>query len=269
MARKKIPQDASINTDNKTTPLTELTKKRTMHTMEDLLKRHTFVPPKKGTEMDAKIISLSKKHVLFDVGWKSYAVLGELETKELVTYLPYLVAGDSIPVKIVVEETKEGYPVVSMRKFFEKGKWDILEKKQKKEEEIEVICGDYGKGGIFIDFMGIRGVIPRIQLTGEYSDKPEKLYGQKVKVKVLEVDKDKNRLVVSQKAVALGISYKDLKEKFDAIEVGKNYSAKVIGFSDFGVFCEINKIEGLIHISEISWEKVTNPKKYLKVGEDV
>src|SRR3989344_2477670 len=267
MARKKIPQDASINTDNKTTPLTELTKKRTMHTMEDLLKRHTFVPPKKGTEMDAKIISLSKKHVLFDVGWKSYAVLGELETKELVTYLPYLVAGDSIPVKIVVEETKEGYPVVSMRKFFEKGKWDILEKKQKKEEEIEVICGDYGKGGIFIDFMGIRGVIPKIQLTESFINDPNKLYGQKIKVKLLEVDKAKNRLVVSQKAAALGISYKQLKKDFDTIKPGEKYQAKVIGFSDFGVFCEVNGIEGLIHISEISWSKVSDPKKHLKVGD--
>lgn len=269
MPRKKTPHDASINTDNTIPPLKEPTKKRIVYTMEDLLKSHLFVPPKKGTEMDATIISLSKKHVLFDVGWKSYAVLGELETKELATYLPYLTAGDSIPVKIVVEETKEGYPVVSMRKFFEKGKWDILEKKQKKEEEIEVICGDYGKGGIFIDFMGIRGVIPRIQLTGEYSDHPEKLYGQKVKVKVLEVDKDKNRLVVSQKAVALGISYKDLKRDFDAIIVGGQYKTKVIGFSDFGVFCEVNNIEGLIHISEISWTKVSDPTKHLHVGDMV
>jgi ribosomal protein S1 len=206
---------------------------------------------------------------MFDIGWKSYAVLGNLEAQEIGSYLPYMKTGDKVPVRIVVEESKDGYPVVSMRAFFDKGKWSILEEKQKNEEEIEVVCGEYGKGGVFISFMGIRGVIPKIQLTEDLLKDPEKLIGQKIKVKVLEVDKAKNRLVVSQKAAALGISYKELKGDFDEIEVGKTYKAKVIGFSEFGAFCEVHKIEGLIHISEISWQKVSDPKKYLKVGDEV
>ena len=237
--------------------------------MADLLKQQPFSPPKKGEIVNAKIINLSKKGITFDIGWKSYAVLGNIESQELTSYLPYLKEGDSVAVKIVVEEAKDGYPVVSMRSFFNKGKWDILEEKFKKEEEIEVICGEYGKGGVYIEFMGIRGVIPKIQLTEDLIKDPGKLEGQKVKVKVLEVDRDKNRLVVSQKAAALGISYKELQKEFDVIEVGKKYKAKIIGFSDFGVFCEVEKIEGLIHISEISWQKVTNPKKHLKVGQEI
>ena len=238
-------------------------------TMDDLLKQQPFNPPKKGAQIDAKIVNLSKKGILFDIGWKSYAVLGNLESQELSSYLPYLKEGDSVPVKVVVEEAKEGYPVVSMKAFFNKGKWNILEEKYKNEEEIDVICGEYGKGGIYIEFMGIRGVIPKIQLTEEFIREPGKLEGSKVRVKVLEVDREKNRLVVSQKASALGISYKDLQADFEKIIVGKQYTAKIIGFSDFGVFCEVNKIEGLIHISEISWQKVTNPKKHLKVGDEV
>jgi len=247
---------------------TEITEVSSIKSMEELLKKQSLKPPKKGEEIEAKIISLSKKHLLFDIGWKSYAVLGELETKELSTYFPHLKVGDKIKVKTVVEESREGFPVVSMKKFFEKGKWAILEKKQKDEEEIEVIAGEYGKGGVFIDFMGIRGVVPKIQLTEEFINNPEKIKGQKIKVKVLEVDQKKNRLVVSQKAVVLGVSYKKIKEKFDQIKVGEKCKAKVIGFSDFGVFCEVDKIiEGLIHISEISWEKVTDPTKYVKVGD--
>jgi len=237
-------------------------------TMEDLLKKRSFQPPKKGEEIEAKIVSAGKRHLLFDVGWKSYATLGELETKELTTYLPYLKVGDKIKVKIIVEESREGMPVVSLKKFFEKGKWEILEKKQENEGEIEVLAGDYGKGGVFVDFMGIRGVIPKIQLQEEYINHPEKLKGQKIKVKVLEVDQKKNRLVVSQKAAALGISYKKVKEKFDQIKVGDRCKAKVIGFSEFGIFCQVDKIiEGLIHISEISWEKVTDPTQYVKIGD--
>ncbi|MCX7955824.1 MAG: S1 RNA-binding domain-containing protein [Patescibacteria group bacterium] len=235
--------------------------------MDDLLKKYQPKIIKKGSEIEAKIVSLSKKGIVFDIGAKAYAQLGELEIKEVSTYLPYLKPGDKIQVKVISEESKNGYPVVSLRKFFEKGKWEILKEKKDKEEEIEVVCGEYGKGGIFVDFMGIRGVIPKIQLTEPFISNPEKLNGQKIKVKILEVNKEKNRLVVSQKASALKISQKELKERFDAIKEGKVYKAKVLGASEFGVFCEVEGVEGLVHISEISWEKVSNASAYVKPGE--
>lgn len=244
-------------------------KTTTTNPMELLLKDSQVSKIKKNQELDAKIISLSRNNVLFDIGAKAYAVLGNRELKEISTYLPYLKVGDTTRVKIISEESKEGFPVVSMRKFFEKGKWDILKQKKEKEEEIEVLCGEYGKGGVFVDFMGIRGVIPKIQLTEEYLNQPQKLENQKIKVKILEVDQEKNRLVVSQKAAVLKISQKELLKKFDEIEVGKKYQAKVLGTSDFGVFCEVEGIEGLIHISEISWEKVSNVSSYLKPGETI
>ena len=242
-------------------------KKSNHQSMEDLLKEKPLKPPKKGEEIEGTIISLSKKHLFLDIGWRAYAILGQLEVKELANYLNYLKVGDKVKVRVVVEESKDGFPVVSMRKFFDQGKWEILKEKQKNEEEIEVVAGEEGKGGVFVDFMGIRGVIPKIQLSPEYINSPEKLKGKKIKVKVLEVDRKKNRLVVSQKAAALGFSYKQLKEEFDKIEIGKKYQARVIGFSEFGIFCEVGKIEGLVHISEISWEKVTDPTKYVKEGE--
>lgn len=224
---------------------------------------------KKGQEINAKIVTLSKKTVTFDVGGKAHAVLGELEIKEISTYLPYLRIGDVVSARIISEESKNGFPVVSLRKFFEKGKWEILIQKKDKEDEIDVVCGEYGKGGVFVDFMGIRGVIPKIQLIEPYITNPEKLMGQKIKVKILEVDKEKNRLVVSQKASALKISQKDLKKKFDEIKEGKTYKAKVLGVSEFGVFCEVEGVEGLIHISEISWEKVSNASSYVRAGEEI
>src|SRR3989344_8554405 len=189
----------------------------TAQSMDQLLSKVTLQPPKKGLETEATIIFISKKGVLFDLGWKSYAVLGELEVQDLTPSATHLHVGDSVKVRVVVEESKEGYPVVSMKRFFDKGRWDILEEKFKKEEEIEVVCGDYGKGGVFIDFMGIRGVIPKIQLTEPFTNSPEKLRSQKIHVKVLEVDQSKNRLVVSQKASVLKISQKELKKRFEKI----------------------------------------------------
>src|SRR3989338_8312610 len=241
--------------------------KKSTHPMDVLLKTNS--PPKisKSQELAATIISLSKKGVLFDIGAKAHAVLGDLEVKEISTYLPYLKAGNKIKVRVIAEESKDGYPVVSMKKFFQKGKWEILKEKKEREEEIEVICGEYGRGGVFVDFMGIRGVVPKIQLTEQYINQPEKLARQKIKVRILEVDEEKNRLVVSQKAAVLGISQKELKEKFDKIKEGKKYKAKVLGVSEFGVFCEVEEVEGLIHISEISWEKVVNASEHVKVGD--
>ena len=243
--------------------------KSAVNPMEALLAADQLHAVKKGQELDAKIVSLSKRAVLFDVGAKAYAVLGDKEIKEISTYLPYLKVSDTVTVRIISEESKEGFPVVSMSRFFEKGKWDILKDKKEKEEEIEVVCGEYGKGGVFIDFMGIRGVIPKIQLTTDFLDAPGKLDGQKIKVKVLEVDQAKNRLVVSQKAAALNISQKELRDRFDQIKVGEQYEAKVLGISEFGIFCEVNGVEGLVHISEISWEKVSDASSYVRPGETI
>ena len=129
--------------------------KKAIHPMDALLRLKS--PPKisKGQDLEAEIISLSKKGVVFDVGAKAYAVLGDLEVKEISTYLPYLRTGNKIKVRIVAEESRDGYPVVSMRKFFQKGKWEILKEKKEREEEIEVICGEYGRGGGFFYFFCI------------------------------------------------------------------------------------------------------------------
>jgi ribosomal protein S1 len=242
---------------------------KTTHPMDLLLK--TYAPPqiKKGQEIDAKIVTLSKKGITFDIGAKAHAVLGDLEVKEISTYLPYLKEGNIIRVRVVAPEAKDGFPVVSMRTFFQKGKWDILKEKKEKEEEIEVVCQEYGKGGVFVDFMGIRGVIPKIQLTENYINAPEKLQNQKIKVKILEADETKNRLVVSQKASVFKISQKETREKFDKVRVGKKYKAKVLGASEFGIFCEVDGVEGLIHISEISWEKIETASKYARPGETI
>lgn len=238
-----------------------------LNLMDQLLKTTQIESIKKGNEIAATIVSLSRKGVLFDIGAKAYAALGSREVKEVSTYLPYLQVGGKLKVRVISEESKDGYPVVSMQRFFDQGKWDILKQKKDSEEEIDVVCGEYGKGGLFVDFMGIRGVIPKIQLVEKYLDQPEKLNGQKIKVKILEVDREKNRLVVSQKAAVLNISQKEILAKFDKIKIGATHDAKVLGVSEFGIFCEVEGVEGLIHISEISWEKVSSAAQFAKTGD--
>jgi len=243
--------------------------KKTVHPMELLLKTTKPQTLYKGEEMKALITSLTKKNIFFDVGGKAQAVLGQEEVERFSAYFSYLKEGDRVLVRIITPEAKDGYPVVSMKRFFQKGRWEILKEKKEKEEEIEVLCGEYGKGGVFVDFIGIRGVIPKIQLIGDSLAHPEKLVGKKIKVKVLEVDEKKNRLVVSEKASVLNISQKEVRDKFNKIEEGKKYKAKVLGISEFGIFCEVDGVEGLVHISEVSWEKVADPSAYIKPGQTI
>ena len=238
--------------------------------MEELLKSVGKLPRvRKGDIIDAKIIAISKKEMLFDIGWKTNAILIAPETKELPTFMPYLKIGQTLPIRVINVEARAGFPVVSLQNFFEKGKWQILEECFTKEELIKVSVLGSGKGGLFIEVMGIRGVIPKIQLTQEFLQHPDKLYAKKVEVKILEVDRSKNRLVVSQKAAALGITQKELNKTFKKIKEGQTYKARIIGFSDFGIFCEVEGIEGLIHISEISWKKVADPRQHAKEGDQV
>lgn len=239
--------------------------------MDQLLKDTPKSGPslQKNTEIEATIVSISKNSAWFDVGGKALAILGERETKEISTYVPYLTVGEKITARIISPENRDGHPVVSLARFFDTGRWKILSDKKAAEEPIEVVCGDYGKGGVFVDFMGVRGVIPKIQLLPEHMESPEKLSGQKIKVRVLEVDELKNRLVVSQKAVTSSLSSRDLEKRFDAIEVGQSYDAQVLGTSEFGIFCEVNGVEGLVHISEISWEKVADAGLFVKPGQTI
>ena len=238
------------------------------NSMDELLKLAISLPKlRRGDIVQGTIVTISRKEAFFDIGWKTNAILIQPETKELTTFLPYLKPGLKIAVRVVNTEAKAGFPVVSLQSFFEKGKWDILKEKFDKEEAVEVSVIGSGKGGLFIEVMGIRGVIPKIQLTQNYIQNPQQLFNSKIKVKILEVDREKNRLVVSQKAAALGITQSKLTESFDKIKEGDVYDCKVIGFSNFGIFCEVEGVEGLIHISEISWKKVSEPREYAHESE--
>ena len=115
------------------------------------------------------------------MGGKAQAILVELEIKEISTYLPYLNIGDTILVRIISERIKKWLSCGLLKEvFLTKGQVGYSYKeKRDSEEEIDVLCGEYGKGGVFINFMGIRGVIPKIQLTEPFISQPEKMRGQK------------------------------------------------------------------------------------------
>jgi ribosomal protein S1 len=140
----------------------------------------------------------------------------------------------------------------------------------KSESEVDVVIRELSRGGFLVDFMGLRGFIPLSQADGELAKSGERASGRRVKVKILEVDREANRLVFSQ--VAGGVSASQ-KEALAQIEVGKTYKAEVTGVAPFGAFVSVKvgdaSLPGLIHISEIAWEKVENTTDYVKTGQTI
>ncbi|MFH0864266.1 MAG: S1 RNA-binding domain-containing protein [Candidatus Gottesmanbacteria bacterium] len=242
-------------------------------TMEELLQAtgyqlHGF---KRGDTIDGTIISITPSEILIDIGYKSLGVVSEREMGQVGDL--NLKVGDKIPVQIVSPESEAGQLILSIRRAGMDKKWQELKGFKDKNEPIEVMGGDMARGGILVDWQGIRGFLPISQLSTSRAGKPETVIGQKVKVLVLDVDKSTNRLVFSEKKVkGQAGTLADLSK----LKIGQTYDGTVSGIVPFGIFVNIDikddkntNLEGLVHISEIAWEKVTNPNDYFKAGQKV
>lgn len=239
-------------------------------TMDELLTQTGYALKgwRKGDSIKAVISSVSPRHVLLDIGGKSEAVVHEKELPYVSDLLGSLKAGDTLDVHVVNPENDRGQTVVSLRKTAFAKRWEMLSEKMKAAEAIEVSIRELSKGGFLVDYMGLRGFIPLSQVQPELTKLGDRATGRRVTVKVIEIDKDLNRLVFSQ--IAGGISEKQ-NDALKKVEIGGIYKAEVTGIAPFGAFVTVKiddvNLPGLIHISEIAWEKVEDPNHYLKIGQ--
>jgi small subunit ribosomal protein S1 len=188
-----------------------------------------------------------------------------------------LEVGQPVTVSVVDPEMEEGHALLSMRRAAKDRGWDELQRVFDAGEIIEVTAYDANRGGLLVELEGIRGFLPVSQLApGHYprvggADKDEilqklnALTNQPLQVRILDVSRKDNKLIFSEKE-----AIKDaLQARFKELKVGDGVEGVVTGVIDFGAFVNVDGIEGLIHISEIAWERVDNPRNYVKVGETV
>jgi small subunit ribosomal protein S1 len=171
----------------------------------------------------------------------------------------------------------EGYALLSMRRAAKDRGWDELQRIFDAGEIVEVTAYDANRGGLLVELEGIRGFLPVSQLAaGHYprvsgADKDEilqklnALTSKPIRVRILDVSRKDNKLIFSEKEAVKD----DMQARFSELKVGDEVEGIVTGVIDFGAFVNVDGIEGLIHISEISWERVENPRDYVKVGETV
>ncbi|MFQ6002850.1 MAG: S1 RNA-binding domain-containing protein, partial [Candidatus Zixiibacteriota bacterium] len=245
--------------------------KKEPQTMEELFAQIGEVQfgLKRGHVVEGTVVSVSAKEVLIDISKKSFGIVANWELEQVKDYAKTLKVGDKVVAHVVNPENDLCYVVLSLRKSSSERRWKILAEKKETGGDIEVVGFEVAKGGLLVEWQNLRGFIPATQLDSANSSNPAQLIGKRLKVKVLEVDPSINRLVLSQKASALGISPAVLRDKLDKIKADDVLHGVVSGIAPFGLFIDINGLEGLVHISEIAWEKVENIADYHKVKDKV
>ena len=248
-------------------------------TMDELLAQtgYALKGVKKGDVVEGTITHVSPKEITIDTGGKTEGVVIDRELETYKDVLMKLKPGDKVVAQVIVAENDRGQSVLSLRRSIFEKCWTDLANLQKSGQPIEVVFKEPVRGGILVDYSGLRGYIPQSQLDTNLVKQMDKISGRHMQVKVMEVDKATNRLIFSQRAVAEGEVLAKQKEVLDALVIDSSLKATITGVVPFGAFAKVSvtrdgttqDIEGLIHISEIAWEKVDSPGDYLKVGDTV
>jgi len=233
-----------------------------------------LVPFDIGSTVTCKIVSMGSHRVLCDIDGLAYGFVPEKEfsfdTKELKET-------DEVKANIVSMENKDGYVVLSFRRADRDRLWETLDEKRDKGSLIEAKVVNANRGGLMIEVGGISGFLPVSQLSSEHYPRVEggdtsailgklkRLVGENLTVKIIATDKKEEKLIFSEKMAA----NEALGGAEGSFEIGQEVEGTVTGIAHFGIFVNVQSFEGLIHISEVSWDHVDDLNKLYKVGQKV
>ena len=224
---------------------------------------------KKGEIIEGTITKLTSVEILVDIGAKTEAVVLEKDKALLKNLLDKLRVGDKITVSVLNPESDLGYPVVSLRRFMENRVWEKIEKLVSGKADLEITITGITKGGFLArtdDEIG--GFLPNSQTV--FVEELESLVGSRIKAIILEAQRDTHKIIFSQKEA---VSESDFEKIAGAIKAGQTVKATVTNIAPFGLFVSIPSgdgfLEGLIHVSEVSWDKIDDLSKHFKLRDIV
>lgn len=251
--------------------------KKEPQTMEELLAStgYQFRGLKKGQYIEGRILEITPKALYIDISWKAPGIItGKeyLQVKDFV--MNNLKVGDKVEVYVGSPETDRGQILLSLRDFVKNYAWKKYEEIMKNNQIVEVTGREVNKGGLIVDTpYGIQGFIPGSQFGAFWKGKIDQLIGKNLQVKVIEIKREKNRLVFSEKAVSDAQKVALLGKIINKIKIGDVFEGEISQVVPFGLFVKIKvdkeEVEGLVHISEVSWLKVDDLAKDYKVGDKV
>jgi small subunit ribosomal protein S1 len=245
--------------------------------MQEFLERAP-TPPQPGDIVEGPVIALDRARLYIDLPpWGTGVIFGReyLNAREVIKRSNI---GDRIAAKVIEVNTKDGYIELSLKEARQALLWAQAEEALKNKQPFELVAKEANKGGLIIEWQGIVGFLPASQLKPEHYprvidgdkdkilDELRKLVGEKLTLTIIGVAPKEGKLIFSEK----GFDDKEKKELIQNYQVGDVVQGEVTGMVDFGVFVKLEEgLEGLVHISEIDWGLVDDPRHFFKIGETV
>lgn len=244
-------------------------------TMEELLKqaKHQLRGWKRGDSAEGILVEKTRGALYFDIGGKSEGMVIDREMKAARDFIKELGVGDKVEVIITQPENDKGQTLLSLKKAAADYLWSQFEEKMKTGEAVKVLGKEVNRGGLVVEAKGLQGFIPASQFGSQWVDKIERLVGRQVEVKPIEVNRKKNRLIFSEREVSEAALLKAQEKALKKVKINETFEGEITGVMPFGFFVKIKadkiEVEGLVHISEISWQRVEEPKEFYKVGDKI
>ncbi|HEX2360066.1 MAG TPA: 30S ribosomal protein S1 [Solirubrobacterales bacterium] len=230
----------------------------------------TIHPFGEGDVVSGKVVRIDKDEVLVDIGYKSEGVIPshELSIRKSVDPSDEVELGEEVDALVLTKEDQEGRLILSKKRArFEKA-WRRIEAAAESGEPVEGTVIEVVKGGLILD-LGVRGFLPASLVDIRRVQNLDEFMGQKLLCKVIELNRSRNNVVLSRRAV-LEEERKEVREQIlGRLEPGQEVEGKISNIVDFGAFVDLDGIDGLIHISELSWSHVNHPSEVLSIGDTV
>lgn len=251
--------------------------------MKELLERkgYEFKVPKKGAVVEGVVTEVSRRMVLVDIGAKTEGMVVDKEYEAAHELIKDIAVGDKLRAFVVSPENDRGQILLSLKKEATDRAWELYAEMMETGETLMVKGLEVNKGGLIVRTNGTRGFIPSSQFGKKLANRIDELVDRPIKVKVIEVDREKNRLIFSERHVSEADVLERKTDALKEVKEGDMLEGIVSGVMPFGAFVTVSvaikgkkedvkvELDGLVHISEISWEKVNDPNEYFKKGQKV
>src|SRR3954452_15714914 len=230
----------------------------------------TIVDFSEGDVVTGKVVRIDKDEVLVDIGYKSEGVIlaNELSIRKSANPFDEVEMGEEVDALVLTKEDQDGRLILSKKRArFEKA-WKRIERAAEAGEPVEGGVIEVVKGGLIID-LGVRGFLPASLVDIRRVPHLDEYLGQTIECKVIELNRSRNNVVLSRRAVLEEQRREDRERILDRLQPGMIVEGTISNIVDFGAFVDLNGIDDLIHISELSWSHVNHPSEILEIGQTV
>ena len=224
----------------------------------------TLVRIRPGQTLTGKVVQITEDEVCVSIGYKADGLIKRTDLVDQDVKLD-----DEIEVEVVKVNDGEGNVLLSQRNIVNRKAWDAMMEKYEAGEYMDAVGKEAVKGGLIADIGGVRAFVPASQLSQRYVEKIADFVGKDMKLKILEVDTQKKRVVASRKAVVAEEAAAKKKEAWERLEEGMVIHGIVRRLTDFGAFVDVGGVDGLIHITDLCWGRIKHPSEVVKPNQEV